>query len=86
MGDAFSVDEEVRVAQQFLKGYSLPDGVRIVARPGKADGVMVVQLTCHGPEGTRSTRRDSLGTWSAADEASKTAMIVGLCETLAQPA
>ena len=53
MSDAFSVDEEVRVAQQFIKGYSLPEGVRVVARPGKADGVMVVQLTCHGPGGTR---------------------------------
>lgn len=80
------MDEEVRVAQQFLKGYSLPEGVRVVARPGKDDGRTVVQLTCHGPEGTRSTRRDALGTWSAASEDEKTAMLRGLCDSLAHPA
>lgn len=83
MSDDYSVDEEVRVAQQFLGRCTLPEDVRIVARPGKADGVMVVQLTCHGPEGTRSVRHDPLGAWSSADDAAKSAMIARLLADLA---
>lgn len=85
MSNQYSVDEEVRVAQQYLRDYALPDGVRVVARPGKVDGQAVVQLTCHGPGGTRSTRRDPLGLWSAATDDEKAAMIRGLCESLALP-
>lgn len=82
---SYYADDEARIAQQFLRDYSLPEGVRVVARPGKKEGVACVQLTCHGPNEARSVRRDALGVWTEASEAEKASMIRGLIEGLATP-